>query len=159
MLTVYCCRSSRRGCYMRKMFIKIVKFHRKHQCWSLFSIKLQVFRSDSKTGFVLWNLQNISEHLSWRILWTTTLLLLVWIVFFQNHSELFPALFAFSQVSLISQWIMTITLSSSRHTTSFQRLYWVNIVNNTDFLQILWHDKLLLLEAVVQMCSVKKVFL
>ena len=35
---------------------------------------------------------------------TTALLLLVWMLLFQNHSELFPILFPFSQVSLISRW-------------------------------------------------------
>ena len=46
-------------------------FTGKHLCWSLFLIKLEAFRSDSKRdsniGLFLWILQNFEEHLFWRI--------------------------------------------------------------------------------------------
>ena len=45
---------------------------RKHLCWSLFQIKLQIIRPatllerDSNTCVFLWNFANFSEHLFWK---------------------------------------------------------------------------------------------
>ena len=60
---------------LSQMFFKIgvlknfANFIGKHQCWSLFLIKLQAWRPatllkrDSNTGVFLWNLRNSKEHL------------------------------------------------------------------------------------------------
>ena len=65
-----CCRSSYTKVFCKNVF---VKFTGKHLCWSLFLRKLQVWRPesllkrDSNTVAVLWILQNLQEHLWWRI--------------------------------------------------------------------------------------------
>ena len=59
--------------YKKKGFLKNFKFFAgKHQCWSLFLIKLQgwgaatLLKGDSNTGVSLWNLQKFSEQLFQR---------------------------------------------------------------------------------------------
>ena len=55
------------------VFRNFTNFTGKHLCWSLFLIELQTFRPaallkrDSKTGVLLWNLQNFNEHLIWSL--------------------------------------------------------------------------------------------
>ena len=55
--------------YVLKIF---VNFTGRHLFWSLFLVKLQVWRpatllkSGSNTGVFLWNLRNFWEHLFWR---------------------------------------------------------------------------------------------
>ena len=55
----------------KKAILKnFVIFTGKHLCWSLFLIKFQTFRPDSKrdsnTGILLWILQKFLEHLFWK---------------------------------------------------------------------------------------------
>ena len=66
-------RSNHQRCSVKIGVLKnLGNFTGKHLYWSLFLIKLQIFRPaallrrDSNTGFFLWNLWNFSEHLFWR---------------------------------------------------------------------------------------------
>ena len=66
-------RGSHQKCSVKKGVLKNFSiFTEKHLCWSLFLIKLQVFRAaallkrDSNTGFFLWILPNFQKHLFWR---------------------------------------------------------------------------------------------
>ena len=67
MLLYFCneTRSSHQRCFMKAAPENFTIFTRKPLCWSLFLVKLQVFRSaillkrDSNTGVFLWILQNI----------------------------------------------------------------------------------------------------
>ena len=63
-------RSSRSQIFFKIGIVKIFEnFVVKHLCWSLFLIKLEVWRSavllkrDSNTGVFLWNMRNFEEHL------------------------------------------------------------------------------------------------
>ena len=61
------------GCSIKNVFLKnFASFREKHQCWSLFWMKLQAWRSanlfkgDTNTRVFLWNSQNFKEQLFWR---------------------------------------------------------------------------------------------
>ena len=56
--------------YEKAVLKNFAIFTGKHLCWSLFLIKLQTFRPDSKkdsnTDIFLWMLRNVEKHLFWR---------------------------------------------------------------------------------------------